>query len=64
MGMTLTPNQRVAGAAATLAVCFAGTLIVWRWPDSSTWLLGAVLVLAVLVVIVGYRAERKAEPPD
>jgi len=59
----LTPTQRVAGAAATIAVCVASSLIVWRWPDSSSWLLGAGLVLAVFVVILGYRAERKANPP-
>ena len=64
MGRTVTSNQRVVGVAATLAVCVACTLIVWRWPESSTWVFNVVLVLAVLFVFLVYRGERKANPPD
>ncbi len=56
---TLTPKQRVAGAAATLAVCFASTLIVWKWPDSSIYLLGGALVICPLFVFLVYLADRK-----
>lgn len=65
MGRTVTPNQLVAGFAWLLAVCFASTFIVWRWPNSSYWVLGGVVASAVLYVFLVYRAERKAtRPPD
>ena len=69
MERKLTPSQRLAGFAATLAVCFTCTAFVWKWPESGNWVLGSVLVLAAVFLFSVYRAERKAErnathPPD
>jgi hypothetical protein len=60
----MTPAQTVAGSAATLAYCFLGTAIVWKWPDSSTWLLGVTLVLVAVFLFFVYRAARKADPSE
>jgi hypothetical protein len=63
MAKTMTPSQTVAGFAATLAVCYVGTAIMWAWPDSANWVLGATVVLVTIFLFFVYRAARKADPP-
>lgn len=63
MRTKVTPTQQLAGVAATLAVCFANTAIVWNWPDLSMWALGGVLILVAVFWFFVYRAVRKEHPP-
>lgn len=60
----MTASQTVGGFAATMAFCWAGTAIVWKWPDSSPWLLGITLVLVAVFLFFVYRAARKEDPTD
>jgi hypothetical protein len=62
--MVMTIGQRMVFGAIGVAVIFATTLIVARWPDSSLWVVGGVLLLGVLALFMAYRAERKPTPPD
>lgn len=63
MGRTLIPSQMVAGLAALLAFCFGSTAIVWKWPESSEWVLGIGLATVAVFLFFVYRAARKADPP-
>ena len=60
----MTPSQTVLGFAVTLAVCYVGTAIAWKWPDSGYWPLATVVVLAAVFLFFVYRAARKEERQD
>jgi hypothetical protein len=60
--MVMTTGQRMLYGAMGVVVIFATTLVVARWPDSSLWVVGGVLMLGALALFLAYRAERKAPP--
>lgn len=60
----MTPAQTVAGFAAFLAVIWTSTAIVWKWPDSSTWVVGGGLALVAVFLFFVYRAARKAHSSE
>ena len=62
MGEKMTPAETVTGLAATLAFCFMATAMVWKWPDSSTWILSVLLILFAVFLFFFYRAVRKKDP--
>jgi hypothetical protein len=64
MAAKMTPAQTVGGFAALMVFVWSTTAIVWVWPDASTWVLGATLVLIAIFLAFVYRAARKVPPPD
>lgn len=64
MANKLTPSQTLLGLFATLAFCYLGTALVWKWPDHSTWFASGALLVVALFLFFVYRATRKQERHD
>jgi len=57
-------TQVVVLFTAAMVYALTTTAIVWKVPNSGSWVLGVTVVLAVIVLAFCYRAARRAVPPD
>ncbi len=60
----VTPGQAVGVFAATMVYVWGTTAIVWKWPDSSPWILTSITALFIAGLWAwAYRATRNRNPP-
>lgn len=60
----VTPAQAVGVFAATMVYVWGSTAMVWKWPDSSPWILTSITALFIAGLWAwAYRATRNRNPP-
>lgn len=57
-------TQMIVLFVAAMVSILTTTAIAWKVPDSGDWVLVVPVVLVALVLAFGYKAARRAVPPD